>query len=138
MQIPLWSRAAGLVMPVVVVAAVLTGARPAAAYEGIGIDAAICLQNASGTLTSPRPTILDTGIPQVLDYPVLTWRATVQTTACSAANAKLRLLLDNQVTPDVLPAAGSAEVFFPGLWKLRLETMVGGSKDLASIRVTIG
>jgi hypothetical protein len=29
-------------------------------------------------------------------------------------------------------------VFFPGLWKLRLETMVGGSKDLASIRVTLG
>ena len=122
-----WSKAAVLLVPVVV--AVLVGAQPASA--DITVDSAICLHQATGTLTSERPVILPD------DDPVLEWTtANVQTMYCRGANAVLKLVLDNQDASVPLPAAGSADVFFPGLWKLRLRTSLG-QKDLAWITVTI-
>jgi hypothetical protein len=131
-------RAAGAVTAAVV-AGVLAAPQPAGA--DIAVDSAVCLSNASGTLTSPNPVIpADPVIPPVpldpLDYPLLNWQATIQTTYCRAANASL-LLVRPGGRGSAVANPGSRRAFDPGLYVLRVRTSLG-SKDLASIMITQG
>ena len=123
------SRAAAVVAAAVV-AGVLAAPQPANA--DITVDSAVCLNNASGTLTSPSPFI-----PPAVgfdEFPLLRWRATIQTTYCSQANASLRLVYGGKLS-NPLQNPGSGLALNAGLYVLQVDTLLG-SKDLASIRVT--
>ncbi|MEV4509947.1 hypothetical protein AB0K00_13415 [Dactylosporangium sp. NPDC049525] len=125
-------RAAG-----VVAAAVIAGvlAAPQPANADITVDSAVCLSNASGTLTSPDP-VIPPGPKDFFSYPVLNWQATIHTTYCSQAGAALYLVRNGELS-NRLSNPGSGRVFDPALYVLRVTTLVG-SKDVASIRVIQG
>jgi hypothetical protein len=132
MQRSLVRRAVGVV-GTAVVAGML--AAPTAAHADITVDSAVCLSNASGTVTSPNP-VIPPGPIDYFSYPVLSWQATTQTTYCRQANAELHLVLNSQLS-NPLQNPGSGRVFDPGLYVLRVTTSVG-SRDIASVRITQG
>ena len=72
------SRAAGVVALAVTVAA-LVGAQPANA--DITVDSAVCLNLATGSLTSTNPVIIQEGVPATVE-----WHSTINWQYCSAAN----------------------------------------------------
>jgi hypothetical protein len=125
-------RAAGGVAAAVVVG-VLVGPQPANA--DITVDSAVCLNNASGTVTSPNP-VIPPGAIFSNDYPMLNWQATIETTYCRQANVSLHLVRNSEFS-NPLHTPGSGRVFDPGLYLLRVSTSLG-AKDVASIRITQG
>jgi hypothetical protein len=126
-----WSRlgkAAAVLVPVVGTA-LLVGAQPANA--DITVDSAVCLNNATGTLTSPNPVVTWPA------HPVVSWTTTgVQSMYCAGANATLVLLYeDGRYSPRKTPS-GTDDVFVAGVWTLQLRTSLS-YRNLSWIRLTI-
>lgn len=121
-------RAAGVVT-LAVTAAALVGAQPANA--DITVDSAICLNSATGSLTSTNPVIVRDGLPAIV-----TWHFSMNSQACSAANGDVRLLRDTTVVFDNIGNPNSSTaVLKRGTLRLRLQTSLG-QKDLALLQIT--
>src|SRR4051794_456379 len=84
-------RAAG-VTAAAVVAAALVGAQPA--HADITVDSAVCINNASGTLTPTNPVIVPQ--PDFLLYARVSWQTTTDTQYCRQANGRLVLVLNGR------------------------------------------
>ena len=123
-------RAAGVAAATMVVGA-LVGAQPA--HADITVDSAVCINNASGTLTPPNPVIAPQ--PDFLEYARVFWQTTTDTTYCRQANGWLVLVRGGKEGNRLALGSSSGRLFSPGTYTLRLHTSLG-SKDLAFVTVT--
>ena len=122
-------RAAGVTAAAVVVAA-LVGAPPA--HADITVDSAVCISNASGTMTPTTTAIVPQ--PDFTSYALVYWQTTTDTMYCHQANGRLVLVHNGQISRPLGLGFGNARLYTPGRYTLRLTTSVGG-KDLASVQV---
>jgi hypothetical protein len=123
-------RAAGVTAATVVVGA-LVGAQPA--HADITVDSAVCISNASGTLTPPNPVIAPH--PDFLVYARVFWQTTTDNMYCRQANGWLVLVRGGKEGNRIALGSGNGKLFDPGTYTLRLHTSLG-SKDLAAVTVT--
>jgi hypothetical protein len=125
-------RAAGVTAATVVVAA-LVGAQPA--HADITVDSAVCISNASGTLTPPNAAIV--AQPDFLEYAQVFWQTTTNNQFCRQANGQLFLVHKGVVSRPLGLGWGNARLTDPGLYTLRLTTSLNG-RDLAWVQVVQG
>jgi hypothetical protein len=124
---------AAAVTAATVVAGALVGAQPA--HADITVDSAVCLNNASGTLSPSNAVIVPQ--PDFLEYARVNWTSTTDNQYCSQANAAL-LLKHNNLTAKLSPRwGGHVNLIDPGTYTLWVQTSLG-SKYLASVSVTQG
>ncbi|MER7276137.1 hypothetical protein ABT369_16935 [Dactylosporangium sp. NPDC000244] len=100
------------------------------AHADITVDSAICLQNATGALTSSNPVVAAPG------HPTFQWTASLPYTQCAQSNGHL-YLVDNGVAT-LLPAnSGNGVEGGPGrhVLILRVKTSLG-QRDLSSVTLT--
>jgi hypothetical protein len=121
------SRAAGLVT-FATIGAVLVSAAPASA--DITVDSAVCLSNASGSLTSANPVVQSPNVPS------FEWNATLPFTQCSQANGHLFLARVGSPTQFQVANSGQGQSAVSATVILRVQTSLG-RRDLAFLTLTI-